>query len=97
VAVSGADIAAIITAAGGAVAAVLGAVALVRKKAGELGRAQLLELDECGTAKRAAIRWVWKLLDLLAEYDVPEPEGIRDELGLRRRAGVAAAEDEPPS
>lgn len=94
---SGADIAAIITAAGGAIAAVLGGVALVRKKSGELGRQREQECEDCFDRRRTLLRLLNKVLDLLAEHGIPEPEGIRDELGPRRPAAVAAAEDQQPA
>lgn len=90
---TGADVAAMITAIGGATAAVLGGIALVRKKSGDLSRSEQLELEDCSTVKRAALRIIRVLRDLLAEAGIPEPEGIDDELGLRRRAGSRADPD----
>lgn len=90
---TGADVAAMITAIGGATAAVLGGVALVRKKSADLARVEQVELEDCSALKRAAFRIIRVLRDLLAEAGIPEPEGIDDELGLRRRPGSRADTD----
>jgi hypothetical protein len=84
--VTGGDVAAMITAAGGATAAVLGGIALVRKKSGDLYRTEQQELNDCSAWRRAAVRIIRALRDLLSEAGIPEPEGIDDELGLRPRA-----------
>lgn len=81
---TGADVAAMITAAGGATAAILGGIALVRRKSGELTRVEREECESCFEQRRAAYRWVRKLRDLLSDAGLPEPEGIDDELGIRR-------------
>jgi hypothetical protein len=91
---TGADVAALITAAGGATTAVLGGWALVRRKAGELTKHYESDCEECFTQRRAAYRWIRVLRDLLSKAGIPEPEGIDDELGLSRRAGRDA--DEAP-
>lgn len=96
-AVTGTDIAAIITAAGGATAAVLGAYALVRRKVGELSEAELQRCEDCYAWRRAALRVLNLLRDLLSEQGIPEPEGIDDELGLRRRRSAVAAGDDQPA
>lgn len=81
---TGADVAAMITAAGGATAAILGGIALVRRKSGELTRTEREESEVCFEQRRAAYRWVRILRDLLNEAGITEPEGIDDELGIRR-------------
>ena len=81
---TGADVAAMITAAGGATAAILGGLALVRRKSGELTRLEREEAEDCFERRRAAYRWVRILRDLLSEAGIPEPEGIDDDLGTRR-------------
>lgn len=91
---TGADLAAMITAAGGATAAVLGGVALVRRKSSDLARTEQHELEDCSAWRRAALRVIRKLRDLLNEAGIQEPEGIDDELGIGRRA-VAAKSKEP--
>jgi hypothetical protein len=92
--VSGQDIAAVITAAGGAIAAVIGAYNLLRKNIRELAAKADADCEECYKGRRALLRWVNKLLDLLAQHGIPEPEGIDDELGLRRRSAVTSGDDE---
>lgn len=91
---TGADVAAMITAMGGATAAVLGGIALVRRKSGELARIEQHELEECSEVRRAAFRVIRSLRDLLAEYGIPEPEGIDDQLRLRRRVTAGSGPDE---
>lgn len=90
---TGADVAAIITAAGGATAAILGAIALLRRKSGELSRIEQQEAEQCFEQRRAAYRWVRILRDLLSESGIPEPEGIDDELGIRRSLAKSGAGD----
>jgi hypothetical protein len=81
---TGADVAAMITAAGGAFGGIAAGVALVRKRSGELARAEQHELEECSAWKRSALRVVRNLRELLNEHGIDEPDGIDDELGLRR-------------
>ncbi len=85
---TGADVAAIVTAAGGSIAAVLGGVALVRRKTDELGKTEQQRCQDCYSWRRAALRVVNDLRDLLALHDIPEPEGIDDDLGTRRAVGA---------
>lgn len=92
-AMTGSDVAAMITAIGSGTAAVLGGYALVRKRSADLSRNEQLELEDCSALKRTALRIIRVLRDLLAEAGVPEPEGIDDELGLRRRPGRAGDDD----
>lgn len=91
---TGADVAAMITAAGGATAAVLGGIALVRRKSGELAKAEQHELEECSEVRRVAFRVIRSLRDLLAEHGIPEPDGIDDQLRLRRRVAAGSGPDE---
>jgi hypothetical protein len=91
---TGADVAAIITTAGGATASILGGIALLQKKADRITRAEREECDECSARRRALVRWVNKLLDLLAEHGIAEPEGIEDELRLRRQVAAGPADGE---
>jgi hypothetical protein len=81
---TGADVAAMITAAGGATAAILGGIALVRRKSDELTKTERAEAEECFERRRAAYRWVRILRDLLNDAGIPEPEGIDDDLGIGR-------------
>jgi LPXTG-motif cell wall-anchored protein len=83
--VTGTDIAAIITAIGGAVAAVLGALALVKRRSSELGKQHQADCEDCYVERRVLIRWINRLRDLLAIHGIPEPEGLDDELGNRRQ------------
>lgn len=88
---TGADVAAMITAAGGATAAILGGIALIRRKSGELTRIEREESDQCFEQRRAAYRWVRILRDLLSDAGIPEPEGIDDDLGIRRSVAKSGA------
>ena len=87
---TGADVAAMITAAGGATAAVLGAWALLRKKSGDLAEQFEADAEDCFDQRRVAYRWIRILRDLLSEAGIPEPEGIDDDLGTRRRRAITA-------
>lgn len=81
---TGADLAAIVTAIGGSTAAILGGVALVRRRSADLAERERGQCEECFTWRRNA-RWVITLLrDLLSEHGIAEPEGIDDELGTKR-------------
>jgi hypothetical protein len=90
---TGADVAAMITAAGGATAAILGGIALVRRKSDELTRKEREESEVCFEQRRAAYRWVRILRDLLSEAGIPEPEGIDDDLGIRRAFAKSGSGD----
>lgn len=90
---TGADVAAMITAAGGATAAVLGALALLRKKSSELAKIERTECDDCFEKRRAAYRWVRRLRDLLSEAGISEPEGIDSELGIQRAVAGRASDE----
>lgn len=80
---TGADLAAVVTSVGGSAAAILGGVALVRRRSAELAERERGQCEECFTWRRNA-RWVITLLrDLLSEHGIAEPEGIDDELGTR--------------
>lgn len=81
---TGADIAAIVTAAGGSIAAVLGGWALVRRKADQLEASEEKRCQDCYGWRRSALRILNNLRDILAERGIPEPEGIDDELGIRQ-------------
>jgi hypothetical protein len=89
---TGADVAAMITAAGGAFGVIAAGIALLRKRSGELHRTEQSDLEECSAWRRAALRVIRKLRDRLSEAGIPEPEGIDDELGIRRSV-TAASED----
>jgi hypothetical protein len=82
-----------ITAMGGAGAAVLGGVALVRRKSGELSKAEQLELEECSAWRRSALRIIRSLRDVLTEHGIQEPDGIDDQLGIRQRIHSGQAEN----
>lgn len=86
---TGADVAALITAAGAAIAAVMGGVSLVRQKSGQITVREREEAELCFEQRRAAYRWVRVLRDLLSEAGITEPEGIDDELGLGRHRATA--------
>lgn len=87
---TGSDVAAIVTATGGAVGAVATAIALLRKRSGELAAAEEMEAEHQAAWKRAALRIIRSLREILAEHGIPEPEGIDDELRLGRRRDADA-------
>lgn len=90
---TGADIAAIVTAVGGSIAAVCGGIALVRRKSAEWSRSEEQRCEDCYTWRRTALRVLNQVRDLLAEHGIPEPEGIDDELGSRRAARAVSADE----
>ena len=89
---TGADVAAMITAAGGATAAILGAWALLRRRSGDIARQYEVEAEHCFEQRRSAYRWVRILRDILSEAGIAEPEGIDDDLGIRRPVAARRAD-----
>lgn len=87
---TGSDVATIVTAAGGAVGTIAAAIALLRRRSGELAEAEIHEQEAQAAWKRAALRIIRLLREILAEHGIPEPEGIDDELRLGRRRDADA-------
>lgn len=78
------DIAAIVGSVTTLITAAAGAMVLIRRNSGELSEREQREVEECSAKKRAALRVVRILRDLLAELGIPEPEGLDDELAGRK-------------
>ena len=78
------DVVAIVGAGATLITTVASAVTLIRRHSEDLSKREQIDLEECSAWRRTARRVIRQLRDLLAEYNIPEPEGLDDELSGRR-------------
>ena len=78
------DIVAIVGALATLSTAVGGTVTLTRRHSAELSKREQNDIEECSAWRRTARRVIRELRDLLAEHNIPEPEGLDHELSGRR-------------
>lgn len=83
------DIVAIVGAAATLITTVASAVTLIRRHSENLTKREQNELETLAAWKRSALRIIRQLRDLLAQHNIPEPEGLDDEL-----TGGRASEEE---
>ncbi len=81
------DIVAIVGAAATLITTGASAVTLIRRHSEDLSRREQSDIEELSAWKRTARRIIRELRDLLAEYGIPEPEGLDDELSGKRAGG----------
>jgi hypothetical protein len=78
------DVVAIVGAAATLITTVASAVTLIRRHSEDLSKREQIDLEDCSAWRRTARRVIRQLRDLLAEHNIPEPEGLDDELSGRR-------------
>ena len=78
------DVVAIVGALATLSTAVGGTVTLTRRHSAELSKREQNDIEECSAWRRTARRVIRQLRDVLAEHNIPEPEGLDDELAGRR-------------